>query len=210
MTSYNKRALEFAKGDVVFARILVAPDPVKALKRLEHQMWLQTTEYLLTSAWVIPALDAREGVNKTPFEYSDDPLEIEEIERIQNLVRKFKEYSDLLAGTSDRPFTDYLNGITVEDFRCLMTGKRGMDAAREIQLLYKKGALAPDLGGSQLHRYMEQLDLPYIPTVNHLNAARRCEITNGRYNMAKSRAKEEKLYNSRGEFNDTSHSKTAK
>lgn len=194
MTTYNKRVLERAKTDVVFARIFVAPDPSKALKKLEHYMWLKITERLATNAWVIPALDAREGLFRHPTAYSSDAVEIEEIEKVQNHIRKFSEYADLLAGASEAPFTDYLNGISVEDFRCLLICKRGMDAAREIQSLYKEGTLAQDLGGSKLHRYMEQLGLPYIPTVNHLNAARRGEITKAKYNMANSRAKDEKYF----------------
>ena len=67
-----------------------------------------------------------------------------------------------------------------------------MDAAREIQILYRNQTLSDDLGGSQLYRYMEQLGLPYIPTINHLNAARRGEISKGRYNMKKSREVEER------------------
>ncbi|MDE6340209.1 MAG: hypothetical protein K2K97_10560, partial [Muribaculaceae bacterium] len=79
-----------------------------------------------------------------------------------------------------KPFSDYLYGITIEDFRVLMKDLTGMDSAREIQRLYKEGVLADDLGGSQLHRYMERLGLPYIPTINHLNSAKRGEIPRGR------------------------------
>lgn len=196
MTKHKKLAIERAKTDVVFARILAAPDPIKALKKLEHYMWLNMTDRLATYAWVIPALDVREGVVKDPSEYSTDPIEIEEIERVQNHIRKFNEYADLLAGSSEKPFTDYLNGITVEDFRCMLVDKRGMDASRKIQYLYQDQALSTDLGGSELHRYMEQLGLPYIPTVNHLNMARRGQISKGRYNMTKSREKEEKYLKS--------------
>lgn len=197
MTAHNKRALERAKTDVVFARIFVAADAPKALKSLEHKMWINMTEQCATDAWVIPALDARDGVFKCPTDYSDDPIEVEEIEKIQSHIRRFNEYAELLVGTREKPFTDYLDGITVEGFCSLLVDKRGMDAAREIQYLYQVHALADDLGGSQLHRYMEQLGLPYVPTVNHLNAARRGEIAKGRYNMRKSRANEERLLSKR-------------
>lgn len=120
MTAHNKRALERANADVVFARIFVAPDPSKALKKLEHIVWVKITELLATNAWVIPALDAREGRFKHPSYYSKDPIEIEEIEKVQNHIRKFKEYAELLASTGETPLTDYLNGISVEDFRCMM------------------------------------------------------------------------------------------
>lgn len=192
MTVYNKRALERAKVDAVFARILTAIEPIKAMNRQDRYEWFGITKRFITTAWVIPALDAREGRFNNPSDYSTDHLELEEIEKAQNHIRRFNEYADLLAGTSEKPFTDYLNGITVEDFRCLLVDKRGMEAAREIQLLYKTQTLSDDLGGSQLHRYMEQIGLPYIPTINHLNAARRGEISRGRYNMKKSREVEER------------------
>lgn len=192
MTSYSKKALKLAAEDVVFARIIAAPEPNEALQNLKNYMWLKKTEKFVTSAWVPAALDAREGIFKEPTAYSSDEIEKEEITEVQNYFRRFNLYSDLLAGVSDKPFTDYLYDITVEDFRSLLQDKRGMDAAREIQILYQDGVLASDLGGSQLHRYMEQLGLPYIPTVNHLNTARRGEIKKGRYNMANSRAKGEK------------------
>lgn len=192
MTVHNKRALERAKVDAVFARILTAIEPIKAMNRQDRYEWFGITKRFITTAWVIPALDAREGRFNSPSDYSTDHLELEEIEKAQNHIRRFNEYADLLAGTSEKPFTDYLNGITVEDFRCLLVDKRGMEAAREIQLLYKNQTLSDDLGGSQLHRYMEQIGLPYIPTINHLNAARRGEISRGRYNMKKSREVEER------------------
>lgn len=192
MTLHNKRALECAKVDAVFARILTALEPIKAMNKQERYEWSGITKRFITTAWVIPALDAREGRFNTPSDYSCDPLEQGEIEKVQNHIRRFNEYADLLAGTREKPFTDYLNGITVEDFRCLLVNKRGMDAAREIQILYRNQTLSDDLGGSQLYRYMEQLGLPYIPTINHLNAARRGEISKGRYNMKKSREVEER------------------
>lgn len=192
MTVHNKRALERAKVDAVFARILTAVEPIKEMNRQDRYEWFGITKRFITTAWVIPALDAREGRFNNPSDYSTDHLELEEIEKAQNHIRRFNEYADLLAGTSEKPFTDYLNGITVEDFRCLLVDKRGMEAAREIQLLYKNQTLSDDLGGSQLHRYMEQIGLPYIPTINHLNAARRGEISRGRYNMKKSREVEER------------------
>ena len=192
MTVHNKRALERAKTDVVFARILTALDPIKAMNKQDRYEWFAITKRFVTTAWVIPAIDAREGRFNNPSCYSNDPLELDEIEKVQTHIRRFNEYADLLAGTSERPFTDYLNGITVEDFRSLLVDKRGMDAAREIQFLYKNQILSEDLGGSLLYRYMEQLGLPYIPTINHLNAARRGEISKGRYNMKKSREKDER------------------
>lgn len=192
MTVHNKRTLERAKTDVVFARILTALDPIKAMNKQDRYEWFAITKRFVTTAWVIPAIDAREGRFNNPSCYSSDPLELDEIEKVQTHIRRFNEYADLLAGTSERPFTDYLNGITVEDFRSLLVDKRGMDAAREIQFLYKNQILSEDLGGSLLYRYMEQLGLPYIPTINHLNAARRGEISKGRYNMKKSREKDER------------------
>lgn len=191
MTVHNKRALERAKTDVVFARILTALDPIKAMNKQDRYEWFAITKRFVTTAWVIPAIDAREGRFNNPSCYSSDPLELDEIEKVQTHIRRFNEYADLLAGTSERPFTDYLNGITVEDFRSLLVDKRGMDAAREIQFLYKNQILSEDLGGSLLYRYMEQLGLPYIPTINHLNAARRGEISKGRYNMKRSRETDE-------------------
>ena len=192
MNTYSNKAFEKASEDVVFARILTAPEPEKALRKLSNHLWIKKTEKFITSVWVLSAIDAKNGIFKDPRDYSNDSIELEEIEAVQNHFRRFNEYADLLARNSEKPFTDYLYGISVEDFRALLQHKRGMDAAREIQSLYKEGILAEDLGGSQLHRYMEQMGLPYIPTVNHLNAARRGEITKGRYNMTKSRAKEEK------------------
>ena len=191
MTVHNKRALERAKTDVVFARILTALDPIKAMNKQDRYEWFAITKRFVTTAWVIPAIDAREGRFNNPSCYSNDPLELDEIEKVQTHIRRFNEYADLLAGTSERPFTDYLNGITVEDFRSLLVDKRGMDAAREIQFLYKNQILSEDLGGSLLYRYMEQLGLLYIPTINHLNAARRGEISKGRYKMKRSREKDE-------------------
>lgn len=191
MTSYNKKALKLAAEDAIFARILAAPEPNEALQKLKNYMWLKKTEKFVTYAWVLAAIDAREGLFKEVTDYSSDEIEKEEIAEVQNYFRRFNLYSDLLSGVCEKPFSDYLYDITVEDFRMLIQDKRGMDAAREIQLLYQEGVLASDLGGSQLHRYMEQLGLPYIPTVNHLNTARRGEIPKARYNMAKSHAKNE-------------------
>lgn len=193
MNTCAKNAIEKATSDMVFARILTAPEPGKAMRKLSNYLWIQKTAKLVSSVWVQAAIDAKNGIFKDSHHYSNERIELEEIEVVQNHFRRFNEYADLLAGISEKPFSDYLYGISVEDFRALLQHKRGMDAAREIQLLYKKGALAEDLGGSQLHRYMEQMGLPYIPTINHLNAARRGEITKGRYNMTKSRAKQEKL-----------------
>lgn len=193
MTMHQKRAIERAKTDVVFARILASPDPIKSLDMQNRDEWFITTERFVTTAWITPALDARTGIFNAPSDYSSDPTEIEEIEKAQNLIRKFSEYADLLAGTNEKPFTDYLNGITVEDFRYQMAGKKGMEVAREIQRLYQNQILSDDLGGTQLYRYMKELGFSYIPTVNHLNEARRGEIPKGRYNMSKSRRRNEKF-----------------
>ena len=192
MNTYSKRAIEKASADVVFARILTSPDPDNALRKMANCIWLKKTEKFVTSAWVMAAIDAKNGIFKDAETYSADEIELDEIKSVQSHFRKFNEYADLLSGTDGKPFSDYLYGITIEEFRELLQDKRGMDAAREIQLLYRDGTLASDLGGSQLHRYMEQLGLPYIPTVNHLNTARRGEIPKGRYNMIKSRANDER------------------
>ncbi len=190
MTRHNENAKERALRDPIFARIFLAPDPKKALLNQQEYMWCHLTKRLATTVWVIPAMDAREGNFKDPSLYSTDPTEMEEIEKVQNHFRRFSEYRAMLAGIGEKPFTDYLNGLSVEGFIQLMQPLRGMDAARAIQKLYKDGILDEDLGGSQLHRFMEELGLPYIPTVNHLNAARRGEVSKGRYNMSKKRMPE--------------------
>lgn len=186
MTVHNKKAIERAKQDPLFARILLASDPKRALDKQQEYMWIHLTEQLTTTAWVIPAMDIRAGKFKDPSDYSDNPNEIKEIETVQDFFRRYSEYASLLAGTGVKPFTDYLNGMSVVEFIQLLQPLTGMDAARAIQKLYKERILDDDLGGSQLHRYMEELGLPYIPTVNHLNAARRGEISKGRGNKNKS------------------------
>lgn len=179
--------------DPFFARIYTAPDPQKALRKLQNHMWLQKTDKFIGNSWPLAAIDAKNGVFKNPADYTNVEIEIEEIAIVQDFFRCFNKYADLLSCTGKNPFSDYLYGISVEDFRMLLKDQRGMDAAREIQRLYKEGILSNDLGGTKLHSFMEELGLPYIPTVNHLNAAKRGEISKGRYNMSKSRARDEKF-----------------
>ena len=193
MNTYSKKAFDKAVSDVVFARIFTALDPEKALLKLSNYLWLKKTAKFVTTTWVYAAIDAKNGIFKDPKEYTSDPIELEEIEVVQKHFNRFNEYADLLAGTSESPFSDYLNGISIEDFRILVQDLRGNDAAREIQRLYKEGVISYDLGGSQLHRYMEQLGLKYIPTVSKLNEARRSEIPNRGYDMTKSRGRDEKF-----------------
>lgn len=192
MKNISRRALELAHKDPLFARIITSPDPLETKKYYEKVLWIRKTGKFATDAWVLAAIDAKNGIFKNPATYSDDEVAIAEIMVVQEHFRRFNEYTEILSFTGDDPFSGYLNGITVEEFRILLKDLRGMDAAREIQRLYKDGIIDNDLGGSRLHGFMEQLGLPYIPTVNHLNAARRGEISKGRYNMTKSRARDEK------------------
>lgn len=192
-TSYERRIMELVMRDPIFARIYTAPDSQKALRKLQGNIWLQKTEKFIGSSWPLAAIDAKNGIYKNPADYTMDEIEVEEITTVQVFYRRFNEYADLLSGTGNNPFSYYLYGISIEDFRMLLKDLRGMDAAREIQRLYKEGILSDDLGGTKLHSFMEELGLPYIPTVNHLNAAKRGEISKGRYNMSKSRASDEKF-----------------
>lgn len=188
-TIYNKRAIKLANEDIVFASIITAANPTKALDAFQEKSWMLLTASFQTTAWFTAAMDMKRGIFKMPEAYSDDPTEISEIKSVQEHTQKFAEYSALITGNGADPLSDYLYGITIEEFRNLMVNLRGLDAAREIQRLYKDGALAHDLGGSKLHRFMEQLNLPYIPSVNQLNNARRGEINPARYNMEKSRTR---------------------
>lgn len=192
MKTIGRRALELARKDPLFARIITAQDPLETKKHFEKSLWIRKTGKFATDTWVLAAIDAKNGNFKNPTSYSDDEVEIEEIIVVQEHFRRFNEYTEILSGTGDDPFSGYLNGITVEEFRILLKDLRGMDAAREIQRLYKEELIDNDLGGSKLHGFMEQLGLPYIPTVNHLNAAKRGEVSKGRYNMTKSRIRDEK------------------
>lgn len=178
---------------MVFARILTAFDSQKALGEQANADWRQLTNKFVTSAWIAAAIDSKNGSFKNPDHYASNETERDEVIAVQNHFLKYNEYSILLAGSSEAPFSDYLNDISVEDFCNLMQDLRGNDAAREIQRLYKGGVIADDLGGSQLYRYMEQLGLKYIPTVSKLNEARRGEIPKRRYNMTKSRGRDEKF-----------------
>lgn len=189
MNMCNNKAIELAATDVVFARILTSPEPLKAMRRLQLNMWLQMTDKFVSEVWVYAAIDAKEGIFKPPMSYTTDIHEQEEINHIHKHFKRFNQYADMLSRCKEKPFSDYLNGISVADFRTLLQHLRGMDAAREIQALYMESAIDHDLGGSQLHRYMVELELPYVPTVNHLNAARRGEISKGRYDMSRSRSK---------------------
>lgn len=189
MTNHYRRAIELASVDKVFAQILTSVNPEKVLQEVEARVWLNLTNDMNGKLWPLAAIDAKQGIKKRPMDYSNDLSEVAEIEVVQSHFSRFGGYAAILAGAGEDPFTNYLYGINAEDFRALLKDKQGMDMAREIQSLYKEGIIAADLGGSKLHRYMEQLSLSYIPTVNHLNAARRGEITEGRYNMTKSRMK---------------------
>lgn len=193
MTTHNQKAIELASIDRVFAQIFMASNPQDVLRELETQSWLEITGHMTGCKWIVAALDAKQGKDKAPTAYSLDPDEVREVEMVLNHYRRFEKYSTLLISSGAKPLTDYLVGITPMDLRDLLRNLRGMDAAREIQRLYKEGAIDDDLGGSQLHRYLKSLGLKYIPTINHLNAARRGEISKGRYNMAKSRKQNEKL-----------------
>lgn len=191
-TSYERRAMELVSIDPYFRRIYAALEPIKAMRKLQNYIWFNMTEKFIGDAWVFAAIDAKNGIFNEPVTYSKDEIEVEEIQRVQDYFRRFNLYAELLSCSGDTPFSNYLKGISVEDFRMLLKDLRGMDAAREIQRLYKEEVIDMDLGGSKLHVFMEQLGLPYIPTVNHLNAARRGEISKGRYNISKSRARDEK------------------
>lgn len=191
-TSYERRAMELIPVDIDFRRIYAALEPNEVMGRLQNDIWLNMTKKFVGNAWAFAAIDAKNGIFKEPEKYSTDNVEIEEIIAVQKHIRRFNEYAELLLCTGQESLHGYLSGITVQDFRNKLKDLRGMDAAREIQRLYKEGIIDDDLGGSKLHAFMEQLGLPYIPTVNHLNAARRGEISKGRYNMSKSRAKDEK------------------
>ncbi|MDE6335269.1 MAG: hypothetical protein K2L34_01745 [Muribaculaceae bacterium] len=193
MNSYSKKAFDKAASDVVFARILTAFDPQKALGEQANADWRHLTENFVTSAWISAAIDYKNGNFKNPDHYASNETERDEVIAVQNHFQKYSEYAILLAGVGEVPFSDYLNGISMEDFRGLMQNLRGNDAAREIQRLYKEGVIADDLGGSQLHRYMKQLGLKYIPTVSKLNEARRGEISKKGYDMTKSRGRDEKF-----------------
>lgn len=193
MNRNYKKLLEIAALDVEFARILTAPDSALALRERANTAWLQLNEGLVTSAWISAALDSKKGIFKDPSHYASNETERDEVIAVQNHFRKYNEYAIILSGTSESPFSDYLNDISVEDFCKLMQNLRGNDAAREIQRLYKEGLIEDDLGGSQLHRYMEQLGLKYIPTVSKLNEARRGEIPKRGYDMTKSRGRDEKF-----------------
>lgn len=193
MTSYKTAAMRLADEDMVFAIIYGAPNPLDTLRKLAVRKWDELTSHFVTHDWVRAALYAKKGIYKSPTAFTQSPDGIEEIKEVQSYYRKFNEYASLLSSTGEKPLSDYLNGISVEDFRTTLLPLRGMDAARAIQKMYESGTLDSDLGGTQLHRYMEQLELPYIPTVSHLNSAKRNEITEARYNMTKSRDKNEKF-----------------
>lgn len=184
--------MELARKDPLFARIITAPDPFETKKYFDKYLWIRKTNKFATVAWIKAAIDAKNGIFRDPTAYSEDEMEIEEIIEVQEHFRRFNEYTGILAGIGDDPFSNYLNGITEDEFKNLLKDLRGMDAAREIQRLYKEEIIDNDLGGSKLHRFMEQLGMPYIPTVNHLNSARRGEVPIGRYNMAKSRARDDR------------------
>ena len=193
MNSYSKKAFDKAASDVVFARILTAFDPSNALGEQANSDWRHLTEKFVTLAWIAAAIDSKNGNFKDPDHYASNETERDEVIAVQNHIRKYNEYAILLSGAGESPFSDYLNDISVEDFCELMQDLRGNDAAREIQRLYKEGFIAKDLGGSLLHRYMEQLGLRYIPTISKLNEARRDEIPKRGYDMAKSRGRDEKF-----------------
>ena len=193
MNTYSKKAFDKAASDVVFARILTAFDPSKALGEQANSDWRHLTEKFVTPAWIAAAVDSKNGVFKDPGFYTSNEIERDEVIAVQNHIRKYNEYTILLSGAGESPFSDYLNDISVEDFCELMQDLRGNDAAREIQRLYKEGIIAKDLGGSLLHRYMEQLGLRYIPTISKLNEARRGEIPKRGYDMTKSRGRDEKF-----------------
>ena len=192
MNSYSKTAFDKAASDKVFAQILTAFDPQKALGEQANADWRYLTEKFVTSAWIAAAIDSKNGSFKNPDYYASNETERDEVVAVQNHFEKYSEYAILLAGTGDTPFSDYLNGISVEDFCNIMQDLRGNDAAREIQRLYKEGVLSYDLGGSDLHSYMKQLRFKYIPSISKLNEAKRGAIPKRRYNMTKSRSRDEK------------------
>lgn len=192
MNRNNKKAIERATVDLEFARILTASDPENALRELQTSKWLRLTQEFVTSAWISSAIDAQNGIFKVPASYASNDIELREVLVVQDHFRKYNEYATLLAGASETPFSYYLNGMTVAEFRERMQSLRGNDVAREIQRLYKEHIIVDDLGGSQLHRYMEQLGLKSVPSISKLNEAKRGVIPKGRYNMAKSRGNDEK------------------
>lgn len=187
----RKNVKELIKQDPIFAYICISPNPKAACRRFLEKLWVSTTGKNVGEAWIYAALDEKNGIIKDPSVYSTDEAEIEEVRKVHEFFNRSRLYYNTLASCCNKPFSDYLYNITVDDFRALMSNLRGMDAAREIQNLYKEGILAPDLGGSLLHRFMEQLNLPYIPTVNHLNEAKRGEIPAPKYDMKKSRMRSE-------------------
>lgn len=192
MTIHHKKAETLAKEDHLFTRIFAAKVPVATLTALESAEWLDLTSEMTSYEWVMAAIDCKSGIFKTPDSYSPNTESQKEISLIQDHYRRFNHYAAIIAGLGENPFTDYLNGITVNEFIDCMRNLRGMDAAREVQYLFQEGKIDHDLGGSQLHRYMEDLSLPYIPTINHLNAARRGEDPQANYDMTKSRKRNEK------------------
>jgi hypothetical protein len=189
----DKKPKELAKQDPIFAKIYFSPNPRNTCDRLLEKIWLNIVAKFIGNAWIFAAIDESENIHKDPSKYTTDAGEIEEVTKVQAYFNRRRLYYNTLANCGEKPFSDYLYNISVDDFRALMSNLRGMDAAREIQNLYKEGILAPDLGGTQLHRFMEQLNLPYIPTVNHLNEAKRGEIPTPKYDMRKSRMRSEML-----------------
>lgn len=186
----NRIAVQLLQ-DKTLARILLSSNPLHSLSSIEHEEWLSLTEDLKGEAWKQFALDYRNGKHRHWVHYSKDEVELEELRVVYEHLEKFSNYRQIMTVGCESPFSDYLsNNISVEDFYDLMRPLRGMDAAREIQRLYKEGVISSDLGGTKLHAYMENLGLPFIPTVNHLNEARRGEIPAPRYNMSKSRERE--------------------
>ncbi len=196
MLKFSKEQLQ----DRTFARIVLAPNPESAIDKIQDDEWLLLTGSFVGVAWIMCAHDYRNGVSQPPKTYSTKTEDLAEIEAIQEHLRKYDKYRQLIVGAGKPSFCSYLHGITLEEFCDLMRPLRGMDAARKIQHLYREGIIDHGLGGTQLYTYMEELGLPHVPTINHLNEARRGETPASRYDMSKSRHREqllEKRMNSR-------------
>lgn len=174
MNTHN--LISLAKQDSTFAMIATALDPFAKLKVLYDIQWEEMVIKFQGEKWVEYAINMRAGIHKPIESYSSDPKELSEMGLIRAFNNRFNNYRLMLTSKKGESLAAYLNGISIENFMAELSGLEGNDAARKIQELYKEGKISMLLGGTQLHRFMEDLGMRYIPNVSKLNSARKGDI----------------------------------